>query len=109
VDTSSWDISVILALSAWVSVVALCTALLTKWTLVKFIVELEYRVDSLEDRIGTEVKKRAQQNSVEARASKDAILDWAKEERGGPAKVPNAFPDLAGWRAGKMLGGVKPP
>jgi len=105
VDTTYWYIIALIVLSGWVSVVSLCTALLVKWALIKFVVELEYRVDGLEDRIGSEVKKRAAANSVEARAGKDLALNWANEHRETPAKLPNAFPDLAGWRQGKMVGG----
>ncbi len=85
-------------------VVSLFTAILTKWTLIRFTIELEYRVDSLEDRIGSEVKKRAQEKSVEARTSKDTLLEWAKEQKGGGVTAPNAFPGLADWRKGKMVG-----
>jgi len=104
VDTSSWDIPVIFMLLGCSFVVALFTALLTKWTLIRFTVELEYRVDSLEDRIGSEVKKRAQEKSVESRANKDTFLDWAKEQKNGPDAQPTAFPGLADWRKGKMGG-----
>lgn len=103
-DTSSWDITVILVLLACSGVVSICTAIVTKWTLIRFVVELEYRVDSLEDRIGTEVKKRAQEKSVASRAGQDQILDWAKEQKVSPPKIPNAFPELADWRKGKMVG-----
>jgi hypothetical protein len=101
--TTSWVLTAILLPFLAGGVAGVCMGVLTKWGLIKFAVELEYRVDSLEDRISKEVKTRAQERSLEARRSNKSLLEWAQNGAEEP-HTPSAFPDLQSWRKNKMVG-----
>ena len=102
--TTSWDLTAILVLFVGCVLTSASVAILVKWALIRFAVELEYRVDSLEDRISREVKVRAQERSVESRKSKDDLVAWAQEAKEEPTKVKPQFSALDQWRHNKMVG-----
>jgi len=102
--TISWDFSAILVLFVGCVLVAFITSILTKWALIRFTVELEYRVDSLEDRIGSEVKKRAQEKSVESRKGKDDLVEWAQNAKAESTPGEQPLKPFDEWRRKKMAG-----
>lgn len=102
--TTSWDLTAIIILFVGCVLVSAIVATLVKWALIRFTVELEYRVDSLEDRIAREVKVRGQERSVESRKSKSELLEWAEGEKGGVGGEAAKTSGLDQWRADKMVG-----
>ena len=102
--TISWDLTAILILFCGCVVVSGIVATLVKWALIRFTVELEYRVDSLEDRIAREVKVRGQERSVESRKSKGELLEWAEGQKEGAGAEPAKNSPLDQWRLDKMVG-----
>lgn len=67
------------------------------WTLRRFVIELEYRVDDLEGRISREVKKRGQEASVAKRAENTDLDEWAKNQRGGSLETVGAKHKFNDW------------
>ena len=74
-----------------------CGGVLTKWTLTRFTVSLEYRVAELEERVNREVKKRAQEASQEVKKGNKDLIDWAK---GSKKEEPETLKE---WQARMML------
>ena len=78
-------------------------AVLKNWTMVKFLMELEYRLADCEGRVNRETKKRAQEMSVESRKGSDDLVEWAKDNAGQPNVGNLNFSD---WRKSKMVSPV---
>ena len=103
-DTTSWDLTAIIVLFAGAVIVSLCTAIVAKWSLIRFAVELEYRIDGLEQRISSEVKKRAQEKSVEQRKGNQSLVDWANSETQEPQAHAPPKASFNDWYRKKMVG-----
>ena len=65
----------------------MCFALPFNWGLRRFLVELEYRVSDQEGRVNREVKKRAQEASIEKRKENTDLDDWAREHKSGSTSL----------------------
>lgn len=52
------------------------------WALRRYLVELEYRVTDQEGRVNREVKKRAQEMSIDKRKENETLDEWAKKQKG---------------------------
>lgn len=79
----------------------LCVALVVKWTLIKFVTELEYRLTDCEGRVNREVKIRAGEKGSAAKNKSDELVDWAKDRavEGQPGQL-----NFNDWRKSKMIG-----
>ncbi len=76
-------------------------AVLKNWVMIKFLMELEYRLADCEGRVNRETKKRAQEMSVSSRKGSDDLVEWAKDNAAQPNVGQLNFAD---WRKSKMVG-----
>jgi hypothetical protein len=76
-------------------------AALTKWTLVRFLRELEYRVADLEERVNREVKVRA---GIKSREKAETVDDWLKSDPLAQPAQPSTVqaPPFKDWYKKKM-------
>ncbi len=74
-------------------------AFLTKWTLVRFLMELEYRLSDVEGRVSREVKIRANQESQKTKKNLD---EWIAPAESEAAASP--VPVFRDWYKKKMVG-----
>jgi len=74
-------------------------AAVTNWTLLRFLRQLEYRVEDLEVRVIRETKIRAGAKGMEAKDQDKRLEQWAQEQVPAQPAVPN----YVDWRKSKMV------
>lgn len=79
-----------------------CAQVIGAWSQRRFLVELDYRVAELEERVTREVKKRAQIVSTEKQNEERDLLSWAKNQRQGENNTVSV-PSYRDWYQKKMI------